>query len=301
MFYSFTRWMYFLKQCYRYFLGLRPKQWIKNLVIFIPLLFEGGVLDIHLVMKSVGFFFLFSLLVGITYHFNDYKDKENDRLHPVKSQRPLVSGKLHPTFMLILSGILCIGLLYVLYFFYTPLVLVFTFVYLLNTLLYSVWAKNKVIIDVFFIAIWFVLRICIAYLIIGTDISLRLALMVFVGSLWFTFLKRYKEVKLGLNTREVMLSYNAPFLQQVVSIMTGLFLILYVMYTYQFTSPWFVCVTFLLLSLCVLKIMYSVFFDNNYSDGIEEMIIHDKTFLVALVIVLISLVAQYFIPWLLIY
>ena len=98
-----------------------------------------------------------------------------------------------------------------------------------------------------------------------------------------------------------MLSYNASFLQQVVSIMTGLFLMLYVMYTYQFTSPWFVCITFLLLTLCVLKILYSVFFDNNYTDGVEEMIVHDEVFVVALIVFLISLGAQYFIPWILIY
>ena len=293
--------MYLLQQFYRYFIGLRPKQRIKNLVIFIPLLFEGGVLDSHLVMKSVGFFFLFSLFVWITYHFNDYKDKDNDRLHPVKSKRPLVSGKLDISFMLTVSLILCLGILLLLYFLYSPLVLVFTLFYLLNTLVYSLRAKNKVIIDVFFIAIWFVLRIFIAYLILGTDISLWLGLMVFVGSLWFTFLKRYKEVKLWLNTRAVMLSYNASFLQQVVSIMTGLFLMLYVMYTYQFTSPWFVCITFLLLTLCVLKILYSVFFDNNYTDGVEEMIVHDEVFVVALIVFLISLGAQYFIPWILIY
>ena len=98
-----------------------------------------------------------------------------------------------------------------------------------------------------------------------------------------------------------MLSYNSEFLKQVVSLMTGVFLMLYIMYTYQFTSPWFVCVTFLILTLCVLKILYSVFFDNNYVDGVEEMIIHDKTIFVSLIVFVISLVAQYFINWVLVY
>lgn len=88
------------KQVYYFFLSLRPKQWIKNTIIFIPLIFSKLFLSWEAVEKSFLVFVVFSFFVGSTYIINDYKDRHKDKNHPQKQHRPLVSGKLHPHYAL---------------------------------------------------------------------------------------------------------------------------------------------------------------------------------------------------------
>ena len=287
----------FHQQIYWYIMWLRPKQRIKNLVLFLPLLFEWLFSDVHKVWGLLLFFLLFSVLVGVTYHFNDYKDREIDKLHPIKSLRPLASGKLSIWYIVGISLFLLVAVILYLFVYYDWIVILVTVLYLVNTTIYSPWSKNKVIVDVFSIALWFVIRVFLSYLILWVDASLWLILMVFIWSLWFTFLKRYQEVRLWIYTREIIRSYNVDFLKQVVSIMTSLFLWMYLMYIKQFTSAWFVCITFFLLVLLVLKILYTILFNNNYSDGIEEIIINDKVVHISMIIFVFALIVEYKSLW----
>jgi len=79
------------------FLTFRPKQWIKNGVLFAPLLFSRQFFNGQRLIETVQAFVLFCLLTGAVYVLNDIKDLKEDRRHPVKKNRPLASGRLSPT------------------------------------------------------------------------------------------------------------------------------------------------------------------------------------------------------------
>jgi len=137
--------------------SLRLKQWIKNLIIFAPLIFSENVFDRILLLKSVFAFVLFCLVSGAAYILNDIKDLEEDRLHPLKSKRPLASGRLKKSlalftffFLVILS---LMGAFLINIFFCIALG-----VYLVLQVSYSFWLKHVVILDVFLIATGFLIN-----------------------------------------------------------------------------------------------------------------------------------------------
>ena len=74
--------------------SMRPTQWVKNTVIFAPLIFSGHALQPGDLMRALYAFFVFCVLSGAVYILNDLMDREEDRHHPVKSRRPIASGKL---------------------------------------------------------------------------------------------------------------------------------------------------------------------------------------------------------------
>jgi 4-hydroxybenzoate polyprenyltransferase len=98
----------YIKQLGYLLISLRPKQHIKNIILFVPLVFSSLLLNIDSVEKTSLIFILFSLFAGSTYIINDYKDREKDKNHAKKKNRPLASGKLNPNFALI--GAIIIGL-----------------------------------------------------------------------------------------------------------------------------------------------------------------------------------------------
>jgi 4-hydroxybenzoate polyprenyltransferase len=76
------------------FKSIRPQQWLKNLFIFAPLIFSENIFNRSMFLQSLLAFAVFCLLSGALYILNDLKDIKEDRLHPIKSKRPLAAGKL---------------------------------------------------------------------------------------------------------------------------------------------------------------------------------------------------------------
>ena len=168
--------------------SLRPQQWIKNLFIFAPLLFSQNLTNGPLLLRNILAFAAFCALSSSHYIFNDLKDIEEDRLHPLKSQRPLASGRLHKTpaiaAMLILGagGFFLAGMINE-YFFLVALG------YVVLQIAYSLWLKHVVILDVFVVAAGFLIRVVAGGLAIRVEISswllictILLALFLALGS-----------------------------------------------------------------------------------------------------------------------
>jgi 4-hydroxybenzoate polyprenyltransferase len=97
-----------MKALYYIFLSFRPKKLIKNVFVFVPLLFAGLIFDYQLFLRVGEVFLIFSLFTGIAYLFNDVLDKEEDKKHPEKSKRVIASGKLNTSVALFISLILII-------------------------------------------------------------------------------------------------------------------------------------------------------------------------------------------------
>ena len=216
------------------FQAARPKQWIKNLFLFAPLLFSRHLFEFHIILDAVTGFFLFSLGASCIYLINDLFDREKDRLHPTKCQRPIASGKL-PLSWVITTVLIIIPLLILISIRIQPMFAIGLGSYILLNIIYSIYLKEIVIIDVMTIAASFVLRIVCGALIIAVPISEWLLICTTLLALFLGFSKRRHEILIlesaAQNHRPVLTEYNTYFLDQMMSLVTAATLICYILYT----------------------------------------------------------------------
>ncbi|HPB56548.1 MAG TPA: decaprenyl-phosphate phosphoribosyltransferase [Candidatus Aminicenantes bacterium] len=222
-----------LKRFSQYFTLLRPHQWVKNSIVFAPLIFSRHFLEVSSVLKTLLTFFGFSLLASASYVLNDMVDREKDRIHPVKRNRPLASGSVSLKEALILL-FLCLGAGTTILLLQARGVVWVGLAYFLMVTLYSFFLKSIVILDILIIAIGFDLRAFIGSLAIGVTLSPWLIISVFLLALFLASTKRRQElVKLdGANQHKRVLSFYSPaLLDQMVSILASTTLIAYTLYT----------------------------------------------------------------------
>lgn len=177
---------------------IRLKQWVKNVFILAPVFFGGRLLNIHILKEALLAIIAFSFVASAVYIINDWCDIEKDKKHPVKSLRPLVSGKISKTTALIaLVVLLLIGtsVMYSLSFSAFIVVLV----YFLINLLYSFILKHIAIIDISIIALGFVLRIVIGGIIFNIPLSNWIIIMTFLLAIFLAIAKRRDDLLLLKN------------------------------------------------------------------------------------------------------
>jgi 4-hydroxybenzoate polyprenyltransferase len=213
---------------------LRIKQWIKNLIVFAPLIFSENVFDIPLLLKSVFAFVLFCLVSGAAYILNDLKDLEEDRLHPLKSKRPLASGRLKKNLALFTFFFLVIISLMGAFLINISLFIALG-MYLLLQVSYSFWLKHVVILDVFLIAAGFFIRVIAGGLVIEVQLSPWLFICTILLALFLALSKRRHELVL-LNEaaeihRPILKEYNPHLLDQMIAVVTASTVISYCLYT----------------------------------------------------------------------
>ncbi|NVM03271.1 MAG: decaprenyl-phosphate phosphoribosyltransferase [Candidatus Helarchaeota archaeon] len=215
-------------------LSMRPDQWIKNLLVLAPLIFSKNIHFIANDIKVLAAVILFILISGCVYMSNDIFDLENDKNHPVKSKRPLSSGKIKKSRLIhaiiVLSVITFISA-YKINFAFGNIILGY---FLLN-FLYSTYLKRIVILDVMVVALGFYLRILAGGVVIDVYPSVWLSLCTILLSLFLVFSKRRHELVVLENRsnmhREVLSYYSPYFIDQMISIVTALTIITYIMYT----------------------------------------------------------------------
>ncbi len=213
---------------------IRPKDWAKNLFIFIPLFFSGQFFNHEHIIALLAGFICFSLVSSSIYIFNDYRDIEDDRIHPVKKERPLASGAIPPTSALALSVLLMIAGLTGAWFIRDKFLFVLGLYALLN-LGYSLGLKNIAILDIVIISIGFVLRIKAGSVIARIGLSEWLIIMVFLLALFMAFAKRRDDVVLeetsGQSMRKSAKGYNLEFINVATSVICAVIIVSYFMYT----------------------------------------------------------------------
>ncbi len=177
---------------YQLFKTARPRQWIKNLAVFAPLLFSGLLFFPGYFERVVLSFILFSLLASSLYFFNDISDASNDRQHPYKKKRPIASGKLSvqaATFAaIVLLIISLIGARQLSFFFFVTLL-----AYASLQFSYSLVLKRLPIFDVISIAAGFILRIYAGAFVVNLHMSVWFLLTVISASLFLAVGKRQSE------------------------------------------------------------------------------------------------------------
>lgn len=175
------------------FISMRPKQWYKNLVIFIGIAFSLNLLNPNLWITVVSAFIIFCLLSGSIYLINDVLDKEKDQKHPKKSKRPVPAGELKPLPAVFAGVALIITALFWSYFINMPFFSI-SIAFFLLMLVYSVFLKDFIIVDMLVISTGFVLRAIAGALAISVVVSPWLIICTFLLALFLALGKRRHEL-----------------------------------------------------------------------------------------------------------
>ena len=214
-------------------ISMRPQQWIKNLVVFAALIFAQKMTDPTLLARTAIAALLFCAASGAVYIINDLFDAERDRVHPMKARRPIASGNLRVTPALIAAALLLTVAIMVGFDIAPPFGAVLLIYAILNVV-YSLWLKDVVIIDVMVIAAGFVLRAISGGLVINVNISTWLILCTILLSLFLAFCKRRQELE-GLTDavehRSILREYSVAFIDQMINVVTASTVIAYMFYT----------------------------------------------------------------------
>lgn len=214
--------------------SLRPHQWTKNLLVLAALVFAEKLYDLSALGAALVAFALFCLLSGAVYLVNDLVDLEADRLHPVKSLRPLAAGKLSPGFARVAAPVIAILALAGSFLLNVPFG-VATLVYFLLMMGYSLALKNVVIVDVLVIAFGFVLRAIAGAMAIDVDFSNWLLICTLLAALFLALCKRRQELTLlagdATGHRRILGEYSPYLLDQMIALVTASTLVSYALYT----------------------------------------------------------------------
>ena len=221
------------------FKAMRPRQWSKNAVLFAALVFDQQLTlgNLPAVLRTFAGFVIFCLLSGIVYIINDIADIEADRQHPDKRNRPIASGKL-PIPVARGFVIVVIIIIFPLSYLLSPQFALIALAYLLLNLAYSFWIKHIPLLDVFAIALGFVLRVAAGVVLIQVArFSPWLYVVTSLGALYVGFGKRRAELALladGANAhRRVLDGYTLPLLDQLITIVSSTTIIAYSLYTFS--------------------------------------------------------------------
>lgn len=215
-------------------LTLRPRQWTKNLLLFAALIFSRNLFELDLTFRALAAFLIFCLGSGTIYLLNDLIDVKQDRLHPVKSRRPIPSGDLPVRAAIVSMFALGIITLAGAWFLGLPFFIVLA-TYLLVQIWYCLGLKHVVILDVFIISFGFVFRVIAGGVVIGVEISPWLLICTILLSLFLALNKRRHELVTlddgATSHRKVLEHYSPYLLDQMISVVTASTVVAYTLYT----------------------------------------------------------------------
>lgn len=213
---------------------LRPKDWAKNLFLFIPLFFAGKFTDVPKILELLLGFLAFSAIASSIYIMNDYRDIEDDRKHPKKCKRPLASGEVSKPAAVVIAAILIISGFGLAYFIRDKFMFVLGIYFIIN-FGYSFGLKNIPILDIILLAAGFVLRVKAGSVISIIPLSEWIIIMVFLLALFMAIGKRRDDVILkiasGVDMRKSIKGYNLELLNTLLALICAVIIVSYFMYT----------------------------------------------------------------------
>lgn len=275
---------------------MRPKQWIKNFFVFAALLFSRNIDKMPHIISAAFAFMAFCVVSSAVYVFNDLLDIEKDRNHPKKKNRPLVSGELKKGEAAALLMLLLPAAVVMSFGINTGFGLVIV-LYLLNNLLYTLYVKHMVILDVMSIAMGFILRVAGGAVAIGVEISPWLLLCTLLLALFLGFSKRRNELvvlqKDAQNHRATLEHYSLDFIDNMLSIVTASTVISYSLYTFFANEDKLSMITILYVLYGIFRYQY-IIYNKNMGESPEEVVLTDKPLLINIILwVITSIIILY--------
>jgi 4-hydroxybenzoate polyprenyltransferase len=212
---------------------LRPAHWAKNVFVLAPLVFAQRLNDPVALNNGLMAFAAFCLASSAVYLFNDIRDREEDRLHPMKRLRPIAAGDVTVLTATILGLILATVSLTLASSLGWPFFIILA-IYLVLNQLYSAGLKHTVILDVMIVSLGFVLRVLAGGAAVHVQVSAWLLLCTFFIALFLAFSKRRHELILlaedASGQRPVLSHYSPAFLDQMINVVTASTVVAYAMY-----------------------------------------------------------------------
>nr|WP_229680005.1 decaprenyl-phosphate phosphoribosyltransferase [Saccharopolyspora subtropica] len=263
---------------------LRPKQWVKNILVLAVPFAAGGILDPGILWHSVIAFVVFSMAASGIYFVNDAIDVEADRQHPTKRNRPIAAGLIPVPVAYVVCVLLLGGSLLISGLTSGPLLVVMA-VYIAVQLGYCFGLKHQPVIDLCIVASGFLLRAIAG----GAAADLRITqwfyLVVAFGSLFMVAGKRYAEVKLAMETgakiRKSLKAYSPSYLRFVWAIAAAITIMAYSLWAYSIQedvySRWGL-ISIIPMVIAILR--YAVDIDKGVAGEPEEVVLKDKVLMV---------------------
>lgn len=266
---------------------IRPKHYLKNILIFLPLIFSGHFFNIELLKISLFGFFSFCMAASTIYIVNDIKDRKKDKMHDIKKNRPIASGKISVKKAVVLSIITFIIAMF--FQFLTQKIFGFIFVvlYVIMNIAYSFKLKDIPLIDISIIVIGFLIRVLYGAYLINVEVSNWLLLTVISISFYLALGKRRNEIKKnGSNSRKVLKYYTVDFLDKNMYLSLTLALTFYSLWCNDNVNEKLIWTVPLAIMTCM---KYSMIVeDDSYGDPVD-VILSNISLLILLFILGISL------------
>jgi decaprenyl-phosphate phosphoribosyltransferase len=265
----------------------RPKQWVKNLLVFAAPGAAGVLGDPDDLLATVGAFVAFCLAASATYLVNDAHDVEADRAHATKRHRPIASGELSIGLALVVAAVAAVAALALSIAVRPPLALVVVG-YVALTTTYSAVLKHVVILDVVALASGFVLRAVAGAVATDVPISNWFFIVTSFGSLFMAVGKRHAEVvTLGVDAgshRRVLDGYTPEFLAYLRSVSSGVVLVAYCLWAFERADiadvavPWYQ-ISIVPFATAVLR--YAQLLEAGEGGAPEDLVLRDRMLLLA--------------------
>lgn len=275
---------------------LRFKHCIKNLLIFIPLIFTGRSIDFEKLLYVFLGFISFTLIASTIYIINDAKDLQNDKLHPTKKNRPLASGKiqiLEGSIYAICCFLISSGLItyLIIYHKISFLALLNLLVYFILNVAYSLGLKNIPIIDIIILMGGFLIRVIFGAVLAGTYVSSWLYLTIMSSAFYFGLGKRRNEIRMietGKNglTRAVLQKYSLNFLDKFMYLCLGMTCVFYALWAKEYPSPYMIWTVPMII---IIFMQYGLDIEGAYDGDPVEVIFADKKLIIFCLIFLCML------------
>ena len=259
---------------------MRPKQWLKNVLVFAVPLAAGNILHRGILGPSLLTFGCFCLAASGTYLINDTLDREADRGHPTKRKRPIAAGLVSPAAAVVTAGALFVAV-GVISWLVRPALFWTVAVYILATLAYSIRLKHEPVVELGLLTAGFLLRAVAGGTATGTPISKWFLIVAAFGSLFMAAGKRYGElVSLGPDAqgaRRSLSGYTASYLRFVWAMAVAVTVTAYCLWAFEVAArpaslPWAV---WSIAPFVLAMLRYAVDVDAGKADAPEDVVLGD--------------------------
>ncbi|HEY9714034.1 MAG TPA: decaprenyl-phosphate phosphoribosyltransferase [Chroococcales cyanobacterium] len=269
---------------------VRPKQWTKNLIAFVPILFAMKIHELPLLLRVSGCFAAFCFASSAIYVLNDVLDRETDRAHPTKKNRPIASGRVSlGAARTVAIGCTIVAIL--ISFLVRPSLVLVIAAYLGLMVCYTLWLKHMVLVDVFCIATGFVLRALGGAVAASIYISNWFLLCTSFGALFLGLEKRRKELQLlkddAQSHRKTLTSYSVELLDRMESVIVPCLLTCYALYSFQSYHGQNMLITVPFVVFGILRYQYLSVRDMSTGSP-EEVLLKDRPIQIAILLWVIT-------------
>ena len=276
---------------------LRPHHWVKNVFVFAGLIFGKKFTEADSVLLALLGFACLCLASSTIYMLNDVHDREEDRLHPRKRNRPIASGEVTVGFALFLAA-LCLLVALVGSWLLNPAFLVVVVAYVVLQVIYTWGSKHVVILDVISIALGFVLRAIAGAVLVQVEISHWLVLCTFTLCLFMGFSKRRCELntlaenggQAAAKHRKTLSAYTPDLLNHMTTMTAGIAVVSFMLYaTDERTTSAETGFGTNYLIYTLPMVVYAIFrfallVEHGRVDGPTDVVLRDRPFQAALVL-----------------